>query len=183
MDERVYEIDVCVEDMTQAASHFDGTWLLQCPTCGGRETKRVRFRVSRSQLLKQVIPRQSLIERTVYFGCVGQAGHYYWHRGSEGLPYSAKGYEGVTPWGTKVDGGLFPKGSGASFKQGEAHIVHHDDGWTAVAFTDRSVDSRPGSWSVYCIPAVLDGPEALAIAREAFSPIFERYTFPVVLVS
>jgi hypothetical protein len=177
MDERVFEVHVCAS--CGAQMQLDG---FGCPACGGIDSKTARFTVSRDALLAELDPRQLLIERTVYFGCVGQSGHYYWHRGSRGLPYKA-GFnerESATPWGYKIDGGLFPKHSGLDFAEGVAHVVHQH-GWTALAFTDRSVDRRPGSWSVYCIPATLDGVEALAIAREAFPPIFERYSFDVTL--
>lgn len=177
MDARVYQTLVCAECLSQRIA-VDGP----CARCASTETKTVRFMVGRTQLLKQADPRLSLIERTVYFGCVDQAGHRYWLRGSGGHPYSSgRLRDTVTPWGYKVDGGLLSKGAGIDLEQGHAHIVH-EHGWTAVAFTDRSVDSRPGSWSVFCIPAILDGPEALDVAREAFPPIFARYGFEVALV-
>lgn len=188
-DERVYEVEVCPECLTQrdAVSRSIG----RCRECDSRvHPVTVRFRVARSAVLEQADPHRSLVERTVYFGCVGEAGHYYWLRGSGGKPYKARGpreisssafYKTLTPWGTSVDGGLFPVG--ADLAEGVAHVVHHTDGWTALGFTDRSVDSRGGSWSVYCIPTVLDGTEALAIAREAFPSIFARYTFDVRLAT
>lgn len=189
MDERVYSVDVCSLCHTQVEAPPPGA-MARCAYCDGEEgfnLVTVRFRVSRAAVVAQADPRQSLIERTVYFGCVGQAGHYYWARGSGGYPYRpprVRGESGVdernrmTPWGTSVDGGLIT--GHVRLRQGEAHIVHKD-GWTALVFEDRSIDSRPGSWSVFCIPAILDGPAALVLAREAFPPIFSRYQFPVVL--
>lgn len=180
MDERVYSTDVCPDCLTQRDSV--GRSLGRCQHCDSTaHVVTVRFRVARSQVLKQADPRKSLVERTVYFGAVERAGHYYWLRGRGGHPVSAGLAEGLTPWGLKVDGGLFPRGKGP-MSQGEAHVVHLD-GWTALAFPDRSVDNRGGSWSVYCTPAILDGPEALSVAREAFPPIFARYTFDVVLAT
>lgn len=176
MDERVYTVRVCASCLTQPFA-ADGL----CAQCGGETFEHVRFRVSRAQVLKQADPHKSLVERTVYFGAVDRAGHYYWTRGRDGHPVSAGLARELTPWGLKVDGGLFPRGTGP-IRQGEAHVVHLD-GWTALAFPDRSVDSRGGSWSVYCTPAILDGTEALAIAREAFPPIFARYKFDVRLAT
>lgn len=179
MDERVYQVQVCANCFTQV-SHGDGEWD-PCWNCSSIESKEIRFRVQREQMLKQADPHQSLVERTVYFGCVDQAGHHYWLRGSGGRPYSAgRLRDTVTPWGYKVDGGLLPKNSGIDLEQGHAHVVH-EHGWTALAFTDRSVDSRQGSWSVFCIPDIVDGTEALLIAKAAFQPIFKRYEFEVVL--
>lgn len=188
MDERVYEVEVCAECFTQV--EFVRGEPENCAHCGADTTcegrKPVRFRVARAAVLKQADPHQSLVERTLFFGCVGNAGHYYWRRGSGGYPYqerdlnSTAGRKAATPWGTTIDGGLFP--AHHRYVVGEAHVFHKD-GWTALAFEDPSVDRRPQSWSIYCIPAVLDGPEALLIARAAFPPIFARYTFPVVLAT
>lgn len=182
MDERVYSVGVCGDCLTQIVGGRS-----KCDHCGNeaRPVTIVRFRVARAAVLKQADPHKSLVERTVYFGAVERAGHYYWSRGRGGYPVSAGGrgdYDKLTPWGLKVDGGLpFPRGQTPN-EQGEAHVFHLD-GWTALAFPDRSVDSRGGSWSVYCIPAVIDGHEALAIAREAFPPIFARYTFDVMVAT
>lgn len=179
MDDRVYDVLICSECFTQV--HYDGDGNPDiCHECNSLDSTTIRFRVARKLVLKQAAPRQSLIERTVYFGAVGEAGHYYWERGRGGYPIKsriARGEKDVTPWGYSVDGGLFPREEGPK-RQGEAHVFHKD-GWTALAFTDRSVDSRPGSWSVYCIPETLDGPDALDVARAAFPPIFARYTFDV----
>lgn len=188
MDERVYEVQVCAACFTQVpviVGDPDFTPDPECPECGSKESTAIRFRCARDRVLAQADPHRSLVERTVYFGCVGECGHYYWRRGEGGRPYKFRNpgrslhdeMAAASPWGSSIDGGLFPRNQGPS-KQGEAHTFHRD-GWTALAFLDRSVDTRPGSWSVYCIPAILDGPEALAVAREAFPPIFARYTFPV----
>lgn len=181
IDGRVYRVQVCASCLAQVElSTIDGDWD-PCPHCDGLAgSKEIRFRVSSELVLKQADPHASLVERTVYFGCVERAGHYYWNRGSGGRPYKAGRDENATPWGLKVDGGLLPKGTGIDLGQGVAHIVH-EHGWTAVVFADSSVDSRPGSWSVFCIPDTLDGPEALTIARAAFPTIFERYQFEVRL--
>lgn len=176
IDARVYEAQVCPGCLTQRSSVSRS--IGRCVECDSTaHPVIVRFRVERSQVLKQIDPRASLVERTVYFGCVGQAGHRYFLRSATGRPYSAD-QQDSTPWGMQVDGGLVPKGSRRG--EGVAHVIH-EHGWTALAFEDRSVDSRGGSWSVYCIPDTLDGPEALTIAREAYPTIFSRYKFPVVL--
>lgn len=186
MDERVYDVQVCSSCFTQVRQDRDCDWA-PCLNCESLESKPIRFRVARSAVLKQVDPHQSLIERTVYFGCVGESGHYYWSRSRDGRPVKfhlagrslTDEMKSASPWGTSIDGGLFGRNSSGP-PEGEAHIFHKD-GWTAVAFQDRSVDSRPGSWSVFCIPDTLDGPNALIIARAAFPTIFARYTFDVTL--
>lgn len=177
MDERVYEIAVCSRCLTQVRDD-----VAECGNCGSFDGTIVRFRVARSSVLKQAAPRESLIERTLYFGCVREAGHYYWRRSRDGYPYKLdrRSEDGrtATPWGYSVDGKLLDRN--LRLTNGSAHIVHKD-GWTALAFVDDSVDSRPGSWSVFCIPEILDGPEALVVARAAFPSIFARYEFEVRL--
>jgi hypothetical protein len=83
------------------------------------------------------------------------------------------------PWDRGILGALFPRYQ-EPVVEGEAHTFYKD-GWTALAFPDRSVDTRPGSWSVFCLPATLDGPTALLLARKAFPEVFARYKFDVVL--
>lgn len=134
--------------------------------------------------------------RSFYFGCWECPGHRLWHRGSGGTPIqtydrgeserrllgvSAIMRDGPTtgeiPWGYSLDGGLL---KGRSHAEGEA-VVEQRDGWTALSFWDRSVDSRPGSCSTFVFDAPLAPEEALAAAREAFPPVFERLEFEVVL--
>lgn len=177
MNPFVFAVEVCANCGEQVDFNADGYWEA-CDKCGSDKTTEVRFRVDRSQLLKQVKPRQALIEATVYFGCWQQVGHYYWLRGMWKASGFAARYDGLTPWGASVDGGLFAKGTGPR-GEGVAAIVHKD-GWTAFAFEDRSVDTRGGSWSIYCIPEVLGWHDALSVAREAFPEVFARYTFPIV---
>jgi hypothetical protein len=96
-----------------------------------------------------------------------------------GYPHSIhEGIKGEIPWGYSLDGGLL---NGRSLGQGEA-VVEQRDGWTALSFWDRSVDSRPGSSSTFVFDTLLTPEEALTAAREMFAPIFDRFTFAVVLV-
>jgi hypothetical protein len=131
--------------------------------------------------------------RAFYFGCWRESGHHLWHRGSEGHPYkdwkqddrllgrsrhSADPGPGEIPWGYSLDGVLLKGRPGQ--RQGEA-VVEQRDGWTALSFWDRSIDSRGGSSSTFVFDALLSPEEALAAAREAFPPIFARLPFDVVL--
>jgi hypothetical protein len=174
VDDRVYDVVVCAACGTQLGHNADGEYD-PCVECSGLEERVLRVRVARDTVIAQIKPRQFLVEKSVYFGCVGRSGHYYFDTKLRHVSER----ESATPWGTSIDGGLFPRYH-APIEEGEAHVFHKD-GWTAVAFPDRSVDRRPGSWSVFCVPAVLDGPEALDVARAAFPAIFARYGFEVVL--
>ena len=133
--------------------------------------------------------------RAFYFGCWREPGSYFWHRASDGTPVRVYdngeserrllgGYphasdhgNGEIPWGYGLDGGLL---KGRSLRQGEA-VVEQRGGWTAISFWDRSVDSRPDSSSTFVFDALLMPGEALAAARKAFTPIFDRFDFEVVL--
>jgi hypothetical protein len=103
-----------------------------------------------------------------YFGCIGDVGHFVWNIHGQRVA-------NTSPWGDEVDGGLCPAG-----KQVEgAASLHHEDGWTALAFWDRSVDSRPGSNSVFLIEGEYDFESAVEVAREAFPQIWQRFKFEV----
>lgn len=63
-----------------------------------------------------------------------------------------------------------------------AAALHHRGGWTALAFWDRSVDTRGGCNSVFFAEGTY-GPEAMVeIARAAFPRIWARFTFAVRIV-
>lgn len=56
------------------------------------------------------------------------------------------------------------------------------DGWTAVAFWDRSGgDTRPGCNSVFLARATLSGGELLHMAREQWPEVWNRPGFPIKL--
>lgn len=83
---------------------------------------------------------------SVYFGCWGGKGHYFWNaRGDRTMAYR-NAIEGL-PW-QSVDGCLTPT---SSREQGAA-ALHHEQGWTALAWHDYTVDSRPGSNSALFMP-------------------------------
>jgi hypothetical protein len=63
--------------------------------------------------------------------------------------------------------------------QGEA-LLHHAKGWTALAFWDRSVDSRPGSNAVFFADAYRGFDAMLADAREHWPTIFARFGFEII---
>lgn len=111
------------------------------------------------------------ITRVLYFGCIGGAGHYlhddrtrrHFRRDAQGQPWDA------------IDGSLCPPGPQL---EGRA-LVHHRDGWTALAFWDRSVDHRGNSNSAFFIDATVDFPDALQAAKDAWPEVFARFTFEV----
>ena len=110
-------------------------------------------------------------ERVFYFGCVGVSGHYM--HGVDGR--SAHRFTQTNPWGYGVDGSLLPK----SQIEGRA-FIHHKDGWTALSFWDRSVDSRRGSHSTFLAEGSFGFDEMVAFGKKHFPEVWARYTFPVV---
>ena len=105
----------------------------------------------------------------LYFGCLREAGHYLHSK-----PYRRLNYEG-TPWGVWLDTGLLPKG-----EQYDGQVFSaKKDGWTAIAFWDRSVDTRPGSNSAFLVQADIPTDELMRLAREQWPEVFSRPYFPL----
>lgn len=109
----------------------------------------------------------------LYFGCLGDTGHFVSDR------------EGNRVWKSPHseflrhrDGNLAPKNT---TEQGKA-IVYHEKEFTVVAFWDYSVDTRPGSNSMFLLPAHLSGEEALKLAKGFFPHIFRRFKFQVEIL-
>ena len=118
-----------------------------------------------------------------YYGCIGKPGHYLHIPAAS--PWDGKVHSNPDGWpkawashyaGGQIDGTLCPRG-----RQVEgAASLHHVEGWTALAFWDRSVDRRPASNSVFVVREWLDFPAMLERARAAWPDVFARFSFPVV---
>jgi hypothetical protein len=118
--------------------------------------------------------------RAFYFGCWNRTGHYLFNPDGSFVGNAAR----IGPWGNEMDGGLCPNpGSATGFPtgpqvEGDA-LVHHRDGWTALAFWDRSVDARTNSCSVFIFDGALEAPVAISMAKAMFPEIWQRYRFEV----
>lgn len=117
-----------------------------------------------------------------YFGPWDQAGH---HMRAESHPprdleesRAISHFTRTNPWGVKIDGGLCPP---QSFGEGRARL-HHKDGWTAVAFWDRTVDTRPGSNSAYLAEGTFTFEEMVEMAKTRFAARWNKMAFEVSLV-
>lgn len=115
-----------------------------------------------------------------YFGCVREPGHFLWdehfHR------YYDHAHPDL-PIGFPVqihvlDGGLFPK-SKFCHSPGVAFLAHIN-GWSTLSFVDNSVDSRPGSHSIFIIGALYDFRRIIMVTKKVFPAIWERFKFEVV---
>lgn len=120
-----------------------------------------------------------------YFGCIGHPGHYWWRRDrcDWGIPKIVG--PNIDP---RIDAGFCP-GTSRDLKpwqrtrpevEGEA-AMHHIDGWTVLAFWDRSVDRRGACNSNFVARGEHDFDAMLAIAREQFPHVMGRLSFEVKL--
>lgn len=113
-----------------------------------------------------------------YFGCWRDVGHYLrdtagrtiWKEEEIGLPFSIY----------RLDTGFLPKSERGSSEQPEG-VLHHtiEQGWTVIAFWDRSVDTRRGGNSAFVMHGEHTAEEALRMAWREFPTIFARFTFEV----
>lgn len=119
--------------------------------------------------------------RTYYFGCWGGYGHYLWQQnGRHPQPSTILDL----PWKEKdLDCTLCPRYQRYSTNQqneGEA-LLHHKNGWTALAFWDRSIDKRHGSNSVLLIQKEVTLEEAIEIFKQEYPSIWSRFNFTIKL--
>jgi len=110
-----------------------------------------------------------------YFGCWSVPGHYL-HMPSGRTSY--RDPEGFPCRSTALDSGFLPVGD--SQEEGVATLCHLN-GWTILAFWDRSVDSRPGANSAFVIRGEWSFGEARDKAKAAFPSIWQRFKFEVKL--
>ncbi len=141
--------------------------LVEIAANGGNPVTAKKFRVTTPETGGHMSPRP-----TVYhFGCLGVVGHYMTAPGGR----SEDSLTRSNPWGLQIDGYLCPQDSQV---EGRA-CLHHKDGWTAIAFWDRSVDSRPMSNSAFLAPGTFTFDEMLALAREQRPEIVNRFRFAI----
>ena len=109
--------------------------------------------------------------RIYYFGCWNGCGHYLKDHASRDVNM----YDNDLPWAL-IDGELCPEDTR---KEGIVKI-HHRKGWTAAAFWDYSIDSRPGSNSVLFAEDLLDITDIIGEFKETFPKIYNRFDFELV---
>lgn len=120
--------------------------------------------------------------RVLYFGCVGTPGHYL-HEGNTILWRNAG-----TPWEPEqLDMTLCPGvvktsyGHKCEHQTEGAAAIHHRDGWTAIAFWDRSVDTRKNCNSVFIVEGIHEFDDAKRHAMASYPKIWKRFRFEVLL--
>ena len=118
------------------------------------------------------------MSKVYYFGCVERAGHYMWNPPLDSAQWPYR-YDSDffynNPWGYEVDGRLCPSGPEI---EGSA-LIHHKDGWTALAFWDRSIDKRGKCNSVFLAEGDFSFKDMVEIGRRHFSRVVNRFTFEI----
>ncbi len=85
----------------------------------------------------------------------------------------------IGPWPPAfLDGGLLLKDK--SEPEGLA-LLWHVEGWTALAFWDRTLDTRMASCSVYLADQTLTFDEIVALAKVKFKDRWDKMKFEVRL--
>ena len=122
--------------------------------------------------------------RMFYFGPWDRAGHFWHVEDGRSVLYAERE---KLPWGDNADGGLQPHREGCrrsycpcgSGPQGVA-LIHHKDGWTALSFWDRSVDTRGACNSTYIAEGDFTFEQMVAMAKERFAHRWNKMKFKVI---
>lgn len=114
--------------------------------------------------------------KVLYFGTWQKPGHYLWEPGMGARRLGIDSAELGLPW-PRIDGVLDPQ----SEVEGEA-FIHHEAGWTAIAFANRTDDERPRSNSAFFIEEIVDFDRAMEIIDDHFGHLLECWPFKVRLV-
>ena len=119
----------------------------------------------------------------LYFGCWNSVGHFFYDvHGKDAGQKPHPNQEGVAPGRVRVTAVPTPWGYGVEKLapnhrppggQGDA-LLHHKDGWTALAVDDFTIDSRGNSKSVFCFDEILTFDEAVQRALDEFPAIVRR---------
>jgi hypothetical protein len=116
------------------------------------------------------------VKEAYYFGCQeGGGGHRLYTSGGGTCNREPAGFPCRT---TTLDAGLLPPGSQ---KEGQATLVHLN-GWTILAFWDRSIDSRSGSNSAFVFQGLMTFTEVCEQARLRFPEIWKRFNYTISIL-
>lgn len=117
-----------------------------------------------------------------YFGCWDTSGHYLHDvYGNTGRSQDVKD-ELPFPW-TELDGTFCPGANAEDSKQVEGSAkLTHVEGWTILAFWDRTVDTRGNSHSTYVMRGKHTGEEMLEAIKQNFPGVHARYKFKIAVI-
>lgn len=114
------------------------------------------------------------VTKSFYFGCMHSAGHSLWPEKGQSI-YAGDAAKHL-PW-KSLDGEFNP-----NEVQGQT-MMRFKGGWTALGFADRSVDSRPGSNSIFFFNSRLSFDEAVAEAKKRWPQVMGRISFELIAPS
>lgn len=160
------------------------------------------------ELARDLAPRSEMVARLAslcwrpeaecyFFGCIERAGHDLWRRQGGGRVTDAHDVEEKIrrALGAPLDaagvGGLCwnsPKsqwGGSSSYDRDETEgraLLTRRNGWTVVAFWDRSVDRRGACNSAFIVRGEMTFEQATRVARHRWPDVWARFTFEVVEV-
>jgi hypothetical protein len=121
--------------------------------------------------------------RMYYFGPWARPGHYFFYEtGTVVLAAERR----QVPWNNRIDGVLQP---GCVFEFGEWRsrgtqpegeaLLHHKDGWTALSFWDRTIDTRLRCSSTYVAEGIFTFDAMVQMAKARFAVRWNKMAFPV----
>lgn len=121
-----------------------------------------------------------------YFGPWDRAGHHLTNERGRHVRDDERDTLPWHEWRGEVDGKLQPHGSrcngraycGCPQPEGAA-LLHYRNGWTALAFWDRSVDSRGGCNSTYFAKGDFTFAEMVTLASTRFAYRWNKMKFEV----
>lgn len=131
---------------------------------------------------------------TIYFwGCWNDSkGHYLWR--PTPTRYEQVRHNNLVPW-QEIDGALTPGNRAKSLYAVQDNYVesceqiegaaslHHRDGWTALAWWDRSVDTRYGSNAALFAHGTHDFVAMMVLGRQHFPGVMARFRYEIVVVT
>lgn len=121
-----------------------------------------------------------------YFGPWGESGHYLFNE----YEMTVHKEEDLLPWGHSIDGVLQPgcrqDQNGRWHHDGDPEteglaLLHHKNGWTALSFWDRSVDTRFASNSTYFAEGTFTFEQMVEMAKTRFADRWNVMKFQVIL--
>ena len=146
-----------------------------CAHCGGKGTIELAAEVTTVE--------------TYYFGCWRSIGHHLWNpklADRSGLQHYDVEKKIPKAIAQRIDPCFCPGYDGPHKRdraevEGEA-ALHHVDGWTVLAWWDRSVDSRGACNSAIISKGLYDFTTMLEIGKAQMPHVMERQRVPIVLV-
>ncbi len=111
-----------------------------------------------------------------YFGCYKDVGHFM--HSDINREWSDEKFCKSNPWGYSIDTKLCPI---TGEIQGKC-TINKKEGWTCIAFWDRSVDTRFGSNSAFLAEGDYDFTTMLALFKEKFPEVFSRFKYELTLL-